>query len=61
MYLFKIQKSFWKKQLNKENTNFFVIIYNEKISLAKELKNEGYSIDKILKITKLSKNIVMAL
>lgn len=34
---------------------------NEKISLAKELKNEGYSIDKILKITKLSKNIVMAL
>ena len=34
---------------------------NEKISLAKELKNEGYSIDKILKITKLSKNIVMSL
>lgn len=33
----------------------------EKISLAKALKNEGYSTDKILKITKLSKNMIMML
>lgn len=31
----------------------------EKISLAKALKAEGYPTNKILKITKLSKNIIM--
>ena len=33
----------------------------EKISLAKALRNEGYSTDKIIKITTLSKNIIMML
>ena len=33
----------------------------EKVSLAKELKNEGYPTEKILKITKLSKSMIMML
>ena len=39
-----------------------IIEFNkEKISLAKALKNEGYSTDKILKITKLSKSMITML
>ena len=36
-------------------------LYKEKLSLAKELKKEGFPIQRILKITKLSKKIVAML
>ena len=44
------------KNLNKTNRNL-----KKKNSLAKALKDEGYPTNKILKITKLSKNIIMML
>ena len=37
------------------------VLHKEKLSLAKELKKEGFPIQRILKITKLSKKIVAML
>ena len=36
-------------------------IVNNKLELAREMKEEGFSVNKILKITKLSKNQIMML
>ena len=49
----EIQKNEIETQLNE--------IENNKLELAREMKEEGFSVNKILKITKLSKNQIMML
>lgn len=49
----EIQKNEIETQLNE--------IENKKLELAREMKEEGFSVNKILKITKLSKNQIMML
>ena len=55
----KQEKNLQKQEINIEKRE--KSLEEEKITLAKELKNAGFPINKILKITKLSKNIIMML
>lgn len=54
----------WEEKMKQDKKNLEQNkqeLEEEKISLAKALKAEGYPTNKILKITKLSKNIIMML
>ena len=55
----KQEETLQKQEINIEKRE--KSLEEEKITLAKELKNAGFPINKILKITKLSKNIIMML
>ena len=55
----KQEKNLQKQEINIEKRE--KSLEEEKITLAKELKNAGFPINKILKITKLSKNTIMML